>query len=90
MAMQLLLFGVPGAAIPVRPVCVAVRDPRELCPKCEGTGVFRGNRNADSIEPGDPDAWICFPCRGKGFQTAEDKARTRAYWALNPRGVNQS
>ena len=55
MAAQLLLFGVPGAAIPVRPVCMATRVPADNCSKCSGTGEFEPTRGT------------CYPCRGTGL-----------------------
>ena len=75
MAAQLLLFGVPGAAIPLRPVCVAVRVPADACWKCSGSGTFWTKG-----EDGRPVPGVCYPCRGKGFQTEADKRRTNYYY----------
>jgi hypothetical protein len=52
------------------------------CFKCAGSGLFyAGGAVVNGVYNGK--VGTCFGCKGKGYQTPEDKARCAAYWRHN-------
>lgn len=50
----------------------------DKCSACNGTGKYAGT------------SWVCFPCKGKGFQNAADVVRNKNYEARKKRLAAQA
>ena len=59
--------------------------PAGSCPcwKCNGSGKFFSNRRYFTNPQGQREyiASVCYPCRGKGWQSHADQRRTNYYYA---------